>query len=118
MIHETIDSIIQWHKQTFPDATLRGQLKKFDDECLEWHQSDRADISELADMAIVACGIARFSAERALFCFSEVYDHLVLSTYKRSQLAKAIDKKMAINRQRKWKKTGGSFQHIEGDNID
>ena len=90
---ETIKSIIDWHEQTFPDATLRGQLKKFDDEGLEWHQSDRADISELADMAIVACGIARFSTEHALFCFSEVYDQLALSTHKRSQLAKAIDKK-------------------------
>ena len=52
---ETIKSIIDWHEITFPDATLEGQLEKFKKERKECLDSEFTDISELADMFIVAC---------------------------------------------------------------
>ena len=64
---ETIKSIIEWHEQTFPDATLEGQLEKFEDERVEYGESE--SLEELADLFIVACGIARFDYVVALRAF-------------------------------------------------
>ena len=36
---ETIDSIILWHEQTFPDATMKGQIEKWFDEEKEFKQT-------------------------------------------------------------------------------
>ncbi len=102
---ESIKSIIEWHETTFPDATLKGQIEKFMAEWREWEQ-DR-DISELADMFIVACGIARFNSVLALDYFWEI------SHIGTEGLSEAINKKMEINRQRKWNFQNGQYQHKE-----
>ena len=67
MNKETIASIIKWHEDTFKDATLEGQIEKYKTEVAEWYRSGRRDTMELADMAICACGIARFSIIDALY---------------------------------------------------
>lgn len=36
---ETIETIIQWHAETFPNATLDGQIEKFNDEHKEWERA-------------------------------------------------------------------------------
>lgn len=61
-IMENIQSIIEWHTKTFPDATLTGQKAKFDEEITEYEKANTpTDIAfEMADLFIVACGIARF----------------------------------------------------------
>lgn len=111
---ETIKSIIEWHEQTFGDAeTLEGQIEKFCEEKEEWLDSDREDVSELADLFIVAAGIGRFDAIQSAFCLQETMTQLDLSTYRYRELEQAIDKKMRKNRARKWAAQNGSFQHVE-----
>ena len=58
---ESINTIIEWHKQTFPDATLEGQVKKFKEEYDEYYAGQQ-NICELADMFIVACGMQDLTA--------------------------------------------------------
>ena len=111
---ETILSIARWSEETFGDnITLEGQLEKFLDERKEWLESDRKDLSELADLMIVASSVARFSLVDAALCFAHIDAELKLSGFSADDLETAINKKMAINRKRKWKKQGNSYQHIE-----
>ena len=111
---ETIKSIIEWSEKTFGDnITIEGQLQKFKDEIEEWFESDQKDIEELADMAIVASSVARFSVIEAIRCFSYVAESLSYSKFTMPELEEAINKKQAKNRKRKWNKIGNKFQHIE-----
>lgn len=108
---ETIKSIIEWHEQTFPDATLEGQELKYRDELLEWSDSGCEDVFELADMFIVACGIARFSLEKGLYYIADAY--AAATEIGTDELFGAVQEKMQINRQRKWGIGKGNYQHIE-----
>lgn len=119
---ESILSIAQWHKDTFPDATLDGQKLKWIEETYEWKKSlhpatedfVRGDLDELADMFIVACGLTRFSNTEAMFCFGSVEQELYDSLFSQSDLEEAIDKKMERNRARIWKKQDdGSYHHSD-----
>lgn len=111
---ETVASIIKWSEETFGDnITLEGQATKFYDELNEWLATDRTDITELADLAIVASSVARFSVIEAMFCFDAVEEELYRSQFTEQQLEDAIDDKMQINRQRKWSIGKGNYQHIE-----
>lgn len=117
-MNETIKSIILWHEQTFPDATLEGQLQKFDDEVKEFYEaellSDEAAI-ELADCFVVGCGIARFSFLSAMNAFSFVLDHLVGEDEFAKKFISAVENKMAKNRKRVFIHSGqGHYQHKEG----
>lgn len=114
---ETVASIIKWSEETFGDnITLEGQVTKFYDELNEWLATDRTDITELADLAIVASSAARFSVIEAMFCFDAVEEELYRSQFTELQLEEAINEKQAINRQRKWTIGKGNFQHIsEGE---
>lgn len=107
--NETILSIAKWHEETFPEATLTNQLEKFTEETREWSASDNQDISELADMFIVACGISRFSLTLAALKFNKVAHYLVSENVDPREFDKTVRKKMEKNRQRKWAKvkTGG-----------
>ena len=63
MKHKTTKRFCQspsGNEETFPEATLTNQLEKFTEETRELERVDNQDISELADMFIVACGISRF----------------------------------------------------------
>ena len=113
---ETIKSIIEWHEQTFPDATLEGQLEKYQDELQELAESNYKDITELADMFIVACGICRFSLARGMTAFWKVGDMAAGMLLVKEQFDAAVNKKMQINRNRKWSIGKGNYQHIsEGE---
>lgn len=113
---ETILSIANWSQEVFPDANLEGQLHKFRVETGEWRASHREDIEELADMAIVASSIARFSVVEAMFCFGRVEEELCHSIFTTRELEEAINKKMQKNLLRTWRKKDGQYQHIsEGD---
>lgn len=122
---ESILSIAQWHKETFPDATLDSQKLKWAEEKREWEESRHAvtvdvvigDISELSDMFIVACGLTRFSDPEAMFCFATVAHELYNSSYATKDLADAIDEKMAKNRSRTWKNINGLYKHEGGNNA-
>lgn len=110
---ESFTSIIKWSEDTFPTASLKGQLEKFADETQEWLATNRTDIVELADLAIVAMSVARFSAVEAMYCFECVIRQLEMTLFTRFDLEKAIDEKMAINRKREWNFNNGRYQHKE-----
>lgn len=110
---ESIKSIMEWHEQTFPDATIVGQIFKFREEQKEYEES--GDASELSDMFIVACGVARFDYLLAMQYFSIVYIFLSKSGLKNAQFYTSVDRKMQKNRQRIWNKTGnGTYHHQNG----
>lgn len=113
-MNETILSIAKWHEETFPDATLEGQELKYRDELMEWTDSGCKDVTELADMLIVACGIARFDIKEGMFYIADVMDWA--SECCMPSLMDAVQEKMKINRQRKWTIGKGNYQHIpEGE---
>lgn len=123
---ETIKSIIEWHEQTFPDATLEGQTQKYIDEKKEYQAATTVaeKNEELADVFIVGCGIARFDIMFAMAIFSYVNqefaklygitgkDTTLLMTSK-VIFENVVSMKMEKNRQRKWSIGKGTYQHIE-----
>lgn len=117
-MNETIATIIQWHEKTFPDATLDGQKTKFAEELGEYNES--VNMEELADMFIVACGIARFNSVVALEYFAVVFNALLgwklIGVH--GLLMTIIDNKMKKNRARTWKKTGGGTYHHTKEGND
>lgn len=112
---ETIDSIITWHKKTFPDATLEGQLKKYAEETYEFMTSD-SDLPELADMVIVCAGIFRFNRKLGSRFLETTYSICwEIGEYDMTELWQAVEKKMEKNRKRVWNKTGnGTYHHENG----
>lgn len=108
---EDIQSIIEWHKQTFPDATISGQIHKFREEQKEYKESKY--ISELVDMFVVACGTARFNYIIAMKYFSIVFVELCASGITSGEFYLMVDDKMAKNRRRVWNKTGKGVYHHE-----
>ena len=118
---ESIYTIAKWHAETFTDATLETQKEKFSDELKEletaMHSGKKESIMmELADVAIVGCGLTRwgFAATAAFNSIFEIIAQLhdVFPTPLQDLLI-SIDKKMEINRQRKWENHNGKYQHIE-----
>lgn len=113
---ETIASIMLWHEQTFPDATLEGQEQKWDDERLEWENTSSGtpdELLELADMVIVCCGIMRFDYAEGFNYLASTLGRIQVMPTNGKDLWEAVERKMAINRNRKWGKQGNSYQHIE-----
>lgn len=118
---ETVETIMRWHKETFPDATLEGQVGKFIGEANEVLMTvgpdvmgrDSCDHSEMADMFIVACGVARFSMQDFVFGMSTITTYMQDYNVSVVDLETAVQKKMKINRQRKWDKKDGQYQHKE-----
>lgn len=112
---ETIDTIIQWHRETFPDATLEGQINKYAEEINEFMNADSdKDLSELADMVIVCAGIMRFN-KRLGSAFLQ-YTYIIcweIGEYDMTELWEAVEKKMKKNKKRKWQKSGEGYYHHE-----
>lgn len=109
-MNESVKSIAAWHAETFPDATFAGQHEKFIDEMHEWQASGKRDVLELADMFIVAAGMARFSTMAAMLALGIVFAELE-NHFSKRDLQLAIDRKMKINRARKWNFADGKYQH-------
>lgn len=115
---ETIDTIIQWQKETFPDADLEGQKQKWKEEYKEYLYTEintEEELFEIADMIIVSAGIARFDYWLGLDYLYETF----AITYKRCgwcvNVWEAVEKKMEKNRKRVWKKQdNGSYHHENG----
>lgn len=113
---KSIESIIEWHKEHFPVATLKGQRDKWIEELNEFNNATgKHRIEELADLFIVACGIARFSTIEAMNAFAQVdaaiqMDRINGVLYDFQQF---IENKMIINTSRKWKIDNGQYKHIE-----
>ena len=119
---ETIDTIIQWHKETFPDTTLEEQVKKFNLEHTEFKEANtfKRKLEELADMVIVANSFFRFEKRDEQVMFASKIINKSLDYLDRNYTVKnicerlemAIDEKMAINRKRQWQYIDGEYRHI------
>lgn len=118
-MYETIQTIIEWSAATFPDATVGGQIAKFREEKEEWRKTKynrggvlwNGDISELADMFIVAAGLGRLDPMESMFCMRTVAKELEESVFATRDLCEAVNAKMAINRSRRWRSGNGQYKH-------
>lgn len=98
---ETILSISKWHEETFPDATLSGQIEKWNEELKEFRETNYREAYELADMFIVACGIIRFDINLGLYYLTEIYDWLGSDImFGDKEFIDSVEKKMEKNRKR------------------
>lgn len=115
---ETIDTITNWHKETFPETGLPGQLIKFAEEMNEFDvaiNSGQDALSELADMIIVAAGIRRFDGLFASAFVQFTYMQASNAGFDMMELWEAVEEKQAKNRKRVWKKTAeGTYHHENG----
>lgn len=115
---ELIEILKKEHTETFKDVTLEAQLDKFVDEQQEFIDADNCleEARELADMIIVAAGIARFAPR---------FVDEVIKPYIQRKIGDEEDihsvicymalEKSLINKKRKWKKlstaNGVKYQH-------
>lgn len=111
---ELIDILKKEHEETFKDVTLEAQLDKFIDEQQEYENAENCleEARKLADMIIVAAGVARFAprfVEKVLKPYMEQKigeENNLISIIAYMALEKSL-----INKGRKWDKTGGKYQH-------
>lgn len=117
---ETIDSVIAWHRETFPNATASGQLDKWEEEYTEFRDACKCgttteQIDELVDLFIVACGIMRFNTERGCYNLAHCCELRRLHRFYMPTFYERLNAKMAKNRARKWEYTGdGNYHHVKG----
>lgn len=111
MSKETFDTIMEWHKETFPDATLEGQLSKFEDELQEFMVNQ--NLEEYADLTVVACGIMRFDFQKGFEALYTAFLYAGVEEWTTAEMWEAVEKKMDKNRKRQWKKLDGKYQHKE-----
>ena len=117
---ETIDSVIAWHRETFPNATASGQLDKWEEEYTEFRDACRCgttyeQIDELVDLFIVACGIMRFNTETGCYKLAHCCELRRLHRFYMPTFYERLNAKMAKNRARKWEYTGdGNYHHKKG----
>lgn len=115
---ELIEILKKEHTETFKDVTLEAQLDKFVDEQQEFIDADNCleEARELADMIIVAAGVARF-APRFVEKVIKPYIQRKIGDEEKinSVICYMALEKSLINKKRKWKKlsteTGVKYQH-------
>lgn len=111
---ELIDILKKEHEETFKDVTLEAQLDKFVDEQQEYENAENCleEARELADMIIVAAGIARFAPR---FVDEVIKPYIGEKIGEENNLNSIIAymalEKSLINKERKWDKNGGKYQH-------
>lgn len=111
---ELIAILKKEHEETFKDVTLEAQLDKFVDEQQEFINADNCldEARELADMIIVAAGIARFAPR---FVDEVIHPYIQRKIGDEEKINSVICymalEKSLINKERKWDKKGGKYQH-------
>lgn len=109
-----LNAIKKWNEETFPDATLGGQLAKLEEEIEEMMQAKNNEdtMKELADVFIVLGGLRRWDSKIGISQenrYTAIMDTPILTS-----LIVEIAQKMKINLKRVWKKSGdGKFHHEE-----
>jgi hypothetical protein len=115
---ELVEILKKEHTETFKDITLEAQLDKFVDEQQEFINADNCleEARELADMIIVAAGIARFAPR---FVDEVIHPYIQRKIGDEEKINSVICymalEKSLINKKRKWKKlstvNGVKYQH-------
>lgn len=111
---ETPQSISDWSLGVFPTLTEEAQNIKLFEEVFEFFKAKTLEekIKELADIYIVACILKyRFGSDLGFYVFRTLFKNEMAAVYKE------VDKKMAINRSRKWVWNGKTYHHEENDNV-
>ena len=114
-LHCELEKIKQWNEETFPDATLGGQLEKLEEEFEEFFTATEIEDQrkEMADIFIVLGGLRRWKSRIGNNQEITLTEDMPIEVL--GDLLLDIDKKMEINRKRVWKKSGdGKFHHKEG----
>lgn len=109
---QELDSIKEWNEETFPDATLGGQLSKLEEEYEEYFsaKSQEEERKELADIFIVLGGLRRWESHVGRHLENKFAEDMPFPML--GCLLGEVQKKMKINRKRVWKKSGdGKFHH-------
>ena len=115
---ELIEVLKKEHEETFKDITLPAQLDKFVDEQEECEKAPNCleEAREIADMIIVAAGIARFTprfVEKVIKPY--INEKIGESDELHSLICYMALEKSLINKERKWKKVitenGVKYQH-------
>lgn len=107
------NDILSWHKKTFPDVKLEGMLLKLDEELGELveaikKEDEAEELKETADLYIVARILNdRFNSYIGAFFLGMIHNSEV------KNLEQAVEKKMEINRKRKWNIKNGVYKHEE-----
>lgn len=110
-LQELISEIRAWNEETFPDATLEGQLMKLEEEFKELAEARQfwKKEKEFADVFIVASGLTRWNSVLANALLN---DWLQFPEKDLKRILKNVRKKMNKNRNRTWEKSGdGRFNH-------
>lgn len=110
-----LEKIKEWNEETFPDATLGGQLEKLEEEFEEWLSAKNKEETskEFADIFIVLGGLRRWKSYIGSNQEITLTENMPIEVL--GNLLIDINKKMEINRKRVWKKSGdGKFHHKEG----
>lgn len=111
---ELIDILKKEHEETFKDVALEAQLDKFVDEQEEYKNAENCleEARELADMIIVAAGIARFAPR---FVYEVILPYILRNIGDEEDIYSVICymalEKSLINKERKWNKKDGKYQH-------
>ena len=103
------------HEETFKDITLEDQLDKFVDELEEYNEAENPldEARELADLFIVAAGVARFAPRFAKEFMVDKIINMIdeEDEYGRVLITHLALEKSLINKNRDWSKKGGKYQH-------
>lgn len=115
--NDLITEIEKWHTETFPHATLEGQMDKLKEEELEYQESGKT--SEIADVIVVACGLnIRHSVVG--YCILKhfrdcCYNHRPFFGKNSVEVVNALEHKFAVNKERSakgmWKEVAHGVYH-------
>lgn len=114
-LQNQLEEIKKWNEETFPDATLAGQLAKLEEEFIEFDEAINGGNveeirKEMADIFIVLGGLRRWESRIGGMITNSMLEGMPATVF--DGLLKGIAKKMEINRNRTWEKSGdGRFQH-------
>lgn len=114
-IKKELAKVIIWHKKTFKDATIGGQLLKLEEEYKELAEAVKNEnaeetFKEIADVLIVSAGLVRFDSFVGKINIETTLDTMDIKELYNT--LEALREKMKINRARKWDKLkDGRFKH-------
>lgn len=121
-MQELEQEIIQWHKATFPQATLESQVLKWQEEFRELERANnyRSYLLELCDCIIVATAFKRYGEAGEVL--SKTFNDCLLAIlddkkenwdFDKEILNRFVKAKLEINKTRKWEFVDGVYRHLD-----
>lgn len=110
IFNERLENIKKWHARTFPKATLATQILKLEEELKEAKTApEKKFAQEVADIFIVCAGLKRWSSLIAEFFIDKFLTQASTETI--LLMLEEIEKKMKINKKRRWNEKNGYYRH-------